>query len=120
MLYRLSADLIVVLHLCFVLFVLFGGLLLLKWPRLLWLHVPAILWGVFVEFSGCICPLTPLENWLRMEAGDAGYAGDFIAQYISTILYPEGLTRDVQFVLGALVVVINLAIYNRLWRANRL
>ena len=114
MLYRLSADLVVVLHMCFVLFVLFGGLLLLKWPRLMWLHVPAVTWGAFVEFSGWICPLTPLENWLRTQAGQAGYTGDFIARYLSIILYPEALTREIQVFLGSLVVAINLAIYSRL------
>lgn len=118
MIYRLSADLLVVLHLCFVLFVLFGGLLLLKWPRLAWLHTPAVIWGAFVEFSGWICPLTPLENWLRAQVGETGYTGDFLAQYFSTILYPEWLTRDIQFVLGALVVAINLGAYIWLWRVK--
>ncbi|MDH5668932.1 MAG: DUF2784 domain-containing protein [Nitrospira sp.] len=118
MIYRLSADLLVVLHLCFVLFVLFGGLLLLKWPRLAWLHVPAVIWGAFVEFSGWICPLTPLENWLRAQAGETGYTGDFLAQYLSTILYPEWLTRDIQFILGALVVAMNLGAYTWLWRVK--
>jgi len=116
MLYRLSADLIVVLHLCFVLFVLFGGLLLLRWERLVWLHVPAVIWGVFVEFSGWICPLTPLENWLRTQAGETGYPGDFIAQYFLALLYPAELTRDMQFVLGTLVAAINLAVYTWFWR----
>lgn len=119
MFYRLSADLIVVLHLCFVLFVLFGGLLLLKWPRLLWLHVPAVIWGAFVEFSGWICPLTPLENWLRAHAGETRYTGDFLAQYFSTILYPEWLTRDIQFALGVLVVVMNLGTYTWLSQGKR-
>ncbi len=120
MLYRLSADLIVVLHFGFVLFVLLGGLLLIKWPRFVWVHLPAAAWGTFVEFSGWICPLTPLENWLREQAGDAGYAGDFIAQYLSAILYPEDLARKVQVILGILVLSINLTIYSRLWWTDRL
>ena len=120
MFYRLGADLIVVLHFGFVLFVLLGGLLLIKWPRLVWLHLPAAAWGAFVEFSGWICPLTPLENWLREQAGDTGYAGDFIAQYLSNILYPGTLTREVQIVFGILVLSINLTIYGRLWWTDRL
>ncbi|MBM4126480.1 MAG: DUF2784 domain-containing protein [Nitrospira sp.] len=115
MLYQLSADLVVILHFGFVCFVLLGGLLLVKWPRLAWLHLPAIAWGVFIEFSGWICPLTPLENWLRTQAGEAGYAGDFVVRYLSAVLYPESLTRDIQIVLGTLVLVVNLAIYGRLW-----
>jgi len=119
MLYRVGADLIVILHFGFVLFVLLGGFLLIKWPRLMWLHLPAVAWGAFVEFSGWICPLTPLENWLRAQAGDAGYAGDFIAQCLSAILYPEALTRETQLVLGTLVLAANVAIYGRLWCDRR-
>lgn len=116
MFYRLGADLIVLLHLGFVLFVLLGGFLLVKWPRLLWLHLPAVVWGAFVEFSGWICPLTPLENWLRAQAGEATYAGDFIGRYLSSILYPNALTHELQVVLGTVVLVVNLAIYGWLWR----
>jgi hypothetical protein len=119
MFYRLGADLIVLLHLGFVLFVLFGGFLLMKWPRLMWLHLPAVAWGAFVEFSGWICPLTPLENWLRTQAGEATYAGDFIARYLSSILYPNALTHELQVVLGMVVLVVNLAIYGWLWRTCR-
>jgi len=120
MLYRLGADLVLLLHFSFVLFVLLGGLLLVKCPRLMWLHLPAVAWGAFVEFSGWICPLTPLENWLRTQAGEATYAGDFLIRYLSGILYPEALTREVQVVLGILVLSVNLAIYGRLWWINRL
>jgi hypothetical protein len=119
MVYRLSADLIVIVHLGFVLFVLLGGVLLIKWPRLAWLHLPAVAWGAFVEFSGWICPLTPLENWLRTQAGDATYAGDFLFRYLSAILYPEALTHETQVVLGTAVVVVNVAIYGWLWRTDR-
>ena len=119
MLYRLGADLVVILHFGFVLFVLLGGLLLVKWPRLAWLHLPAFAWGAFVEFSGWICPLTPLEKWLRTQAGEAEYAGDFVTRYLSAVLYPEALTREVQIVLGTLVLAVNLAIYGRLWWDRR-
>jgi len=119
MLYRLSADLIVIAHLSFVLFVLLGGLLLLNWPRLVWLHLPAVAWGALVEFSGWICPLTPLENWLRTQAGEATYTGDFIVQYLSAILYPEALTHELQVVFGTAVVVVNLMIYGWVWRTRR-
>jgi hypothetical protein len=115
MIYRLSADLIVIVHLGFVLFVLLGGFLLIRWPRLAWLHLPAVVWGAFVEFSGWVCPLTPLENWLRMEAGEAAYAGDFIVQYLTTILYPETLTHEHQVILGSVVLAVNLGIYGWVW-----
>ena len=111
MAYRAAADAILVTHLAFVLFAVFGALLVLRWPRLAWLHIPAVVWAAFVEFNGTICPLTPLEVILRRQAGEAGYAGGFIDHYFMPLLYPEGLTRDVQTMLGAIVVVINAAIY---------
>ncbi len=120
MFYRLGADLIVMLHFGFVLFVLLGGLLLVKWPRLVWLHLAAVAWGAFVEFSGWICPLTPLENWLRTHAGEAGYTGDFVARYLSAILYPEALTHELQIVFGTAVILLNLTIYGWLWKTHRL
>lgn len=119
MFYRLSADLIVIVHLGFVLFVLLGGVLVLKWPRLVWLHLPAVAWGAFVEFSGWVCPLTPLENWLRTQAGEATYTGDFVAQYLAAILYPDALTRELQVVLGTAVIVVNLTVYRWLWRGQQ-
>ena len=120
--YRLLADLLVLVHLVFVLFVVLGGLLVLRWPRLAWLHLPAAAWGAFIEAVGWICPLTPLENLLRQHAGEAGYAGGFIEHYIITLLYPPGLTRNLQFVLTAIVVAINLAVYAvllRKWQSAR-
>ena len=117
--YGLLADVVVLLHLMFVLFVLLGGLLALKWPRIAWLHLPAAAWGAVVEFTGWICPLTPLENWLRTQGGEATYAGDFIGRYLLPILYPEALTPDIQVMLGVLVLVVNLAIYGWLWQAGR-
>lgn len=109
--YGVLADIVLVLHLCFVAFVVLGGLLVLRWPGLAWLHVPAAAWGTLIEFSGGICPLTPLEQRLRRLGGEAGYSGEFIDHYIRTLLYPEGLTRGTQFVLGAAVLVFNLVIY---------
>jgi hypothetical protein len=105
------ADLIVLIHFAFVLFVVLGGLLALRWPRIAWLHVPAVIWGALVEFTGWICPLTPLENRLRAAAGEANYEGDFIAHYILPALYPNGLTRSDQLMLGGIALAINIAIY---------
>lgn len=113
------ADLVVLIHLAFVVFVVSGGLLVWKWPRLAWLHVPCALWGAAVELGGWICPLTPLENSLRLRAGEAGYQGDFVARYVLPVLYPEGLTREMQLVFGAIVLAVNGAVYWRLWRRGR-
>lgn len=115
----LFADAIVLLHLAFVAFVAVGGLLVWRWPRLAWVHLPCALWGAAVSFGGWICPLTPLENHFRQQAGDAGYSGDFVARYLLPVLYPEGLTREAQVVLGALVVVVNAAVYVVVWRRAR-
>jgi Protein of Unknown function (DUF2784) len=106
-----AADLVVVLHFAFVLFVVLGGLLVLRWPRVMYLHVPAAIWGAVIELTGWICPLTPLENALRASAGQAGYQGGFIEHYILPALYPTALTRNIQLLLGALVLLLNLAIY---------
>ena len=114
--YPLLANLVLIVHLAFVVFVLCGGLLVLRWRWIAWLHVPAIAWGAFVEFSGWICPLTPLENWLRAQGGDISYRSDFIAQYLLPVLYPGDLTRDLQLLLGTVVVVLNAAVYWWLWR----
>ena len=111
MAYRAAADAILIAHFAFVLFAVLGALLVLRWPRLAWLHIPAVVWAAFVEFNGVICPLTPLEVVLRREAGEAGYAGGFIDHYVMSLLYPEGLTQDTQAMLGAIVVVVNAAIY---------
>jgi hypothetical protein len=111
MAYHLLADLVVVAHFMFVLFSLLGALLVIRWRKMMWLHLPAAVWAAGVEFSGKICPLTPLENWLRVRGGGAGYAGDFIGQYLLWLLYPFGLTRGVQIILGAIVVGINIGIY---------
>src|ERR687897_3262418 len=100
------ADGIVVLHLAFVLFVVFGGLLALRWPRVAWVHVPVALYGAIIEFVGFICPLTPLEIWLRARGGEAGYEGAFIEHYITAALYPSGLTREIQIGIGVAVLLV--------------
>ncbi|MDZ4853347.1 MAG: DUF2784 domain-containing protein [Nitrospirota bacterium] len=119
MLYLILSDLVMILHLAFVIFVVCGGVLLLRWPRVMRLHLPAAIWGAVVEFTGWICPLTPLENWLRAQTGEAAYEGDFVLRFLLPMLYPEALTHDVQVVLGVLVLVVNLAIYSWLWQARR-
>jgi hypothetical protein len=111
MLYNFLADIIVIVHLLFILFVILGGLLVLKWKWLVYLHIPAAIWGALIEFMGWICPLTPLENRLRRLAGESGYTGDFVEQYIIPLIYPGGLTREIQIILGVGVIVVNLVIY---------
>jgi hypothetical protein len=111
MLLALAADIIVVLHFLFILFVVFGGLLAFKWRWVVWIHVPAAVWGALIEFVGWVCPLTPLENQLRQAAGGEGYSVAFIEHYLMPLIYPSGLTRDIQVELGIGVVVINVAIY---------
>ena len=117
--YRLLADAVVLAHLAFVVFVVGGGLLVL-WRR--WMaaiHIPAAAWGVFIEFSGRICPLTPLENDLRTLAGEAAYSGDFVERYLIPVLYPPGLRRDVQIALGVFALAVNVAVYAWAWRRAR-
>jgi hypothetical protein len=109
--YRLAADAVVVFHLLFILFVFLGGLTLFRWPRMIWVHVPAALWGGAVELFAAPCPLTPLENHLRSAGNVETYSGGFIDHYIIPIVYPPGLTREIQVGLGVLVVAINFAIY---------
>jgi hypothetical protein len=109
-----SANAVVLLHLGFILFVALGGLLALRWPRLAWAHIPAVIWGALIEFTGWICPLTPLENRLRTASGDPAYTGSFIDRYIMPIVYPHGLTRGMQLGLAAAVIVVNLIIYGAL------
>jgi hypothetical protein len=119
MVYRLLADAVLVLHLAFVVFVVIGGVAVLRWPHLAWVHLPAAVWGALIEFAGWICPLTPLENELRVRGGGSSYEGGFIDHYITGILYPNGLTRSAQFALGACVLVINAFVYWRLWRRRK-
>jgi hypothetical protein len=114
--FRAAADAVLVLHFIFILFVMLGGVLVLRWPRLAWLHVPAAIWGVLIEFGGWICPLTPLENAMRVRGGEGGYSGGFIDHYVTSLIYPDGLTRTTQIAIGALVFAINACVYWRVWR----
>jgi Protein of Unknown function (DUF2784) len=114
--YQLLADLIVLVHVAFVVFAVLGGLLAARWRRLVWIHLLAVIWAAIVEVFGWVCPLTPLENWLRRRGGQGGYPSDFIAHYVLPILYPEGLTREVQITLGAFVLLINLSVYTWIFR----
>ncbi len=116
MLYRALADLVLVFHFAFVLFVVLGGFLALRWPRVAWVHVPVAVWGAGIEFVQGTCPLTPLENRLRRLGGEAGYSGGFIEHYIIPVLYPSGLNRGIQLGLGIFVVLLNVTVYAVLWR----
>jgi hypothetical protein len=116
MIYGLLADGLVILHLAFVLFVLGGGLLVLWRPVLRWVHLPAAAWGALVEFTGWICPLTPWEQTLRHRAGQGGYPGGFVEQYVLPVLYPAELTPGVQMALGLLVIAVNAGLYALVWR----
>jgi hypothetical protein len=116
MVYRLLADATVVLHLLFVVFVVFGGLLVLRRPWIAWVHLPAAVWGAWIEFAGWICPLTPLENWLRQQGGRPVYASGFVEHYIVPVLYPAALSTEIQWMLGGLVLLINFAIYGMVLR----
>ncbi len=111
MVYQALADVIVLVHLGFVVFAALGGFLVLRWTRCAWIHIPSVAWAAWIEFAGWICPLTPLENWLREKAGEVDYSGGFIEHYIIPLLYPTALTRELQITLGILVLVINFAIY---------
>jgi hypothetical protein len=115
-----AADGVVVVHLLFILFVVLGGLLVLRWPGLIWLHVPAALWGVLVELMHWPCPLTPLEYSLRVAAGQAGYSGGFVEHYVLPIIYPAELTPQIQVGLGLFVLLLNTLIYGVLfWQRLR-
>lgn len=109
--YRVLADFVVVVHAAFVLFAVFGGFLVLRRRRLAWMHVPAVLWAALVETAGWTCPLTPLENLLRHRAGEKTYPSGFIEHYLMPVLYPEALTREVQIILGLMVLFINILVY---------
>jgi hypothetical protein len=119
MIHRVAADAVLLLHLGFILFVLLGGALALRWRWAPLLHLPAVAWGVYIELSGGLCPLTPLENRLRIAAGEAGYTGGFIEHYLVPLIYPAGLTQDVQYVLAAIVVGVNALAYGWVWRRRR-
>ena len=112
----LLAELIVILHLLFIVIAMFGGLLVIKWPRFVWLHIPIVAWGALTEFLGLICPLTPLEIWLRQQAGADSYQGGFISHYLVPLIYPPGLTPGMQWLLGGGLVIFNILIYTWVYR----
>jgi len=114
MVYRIAADSVAVLHFMFILFVVFGGFLAIRWHKVSWFHIPMAVWGALIEFAGWICPLTPLENKLRRASGDSGFAAGFIEEYILPVIYPAGMTRGVQIALGSAVIIINIFIYGYL------
>lgn len=118
-LYLWLANLIIVVHFLFIVFVLLGGLLVLRWPKVIWLHVPAICWGFMVELNGWLCPLTPWENHFRELAGKLVYEGDFIGEYVVPLIYPLNLTREMQYLFAAIVVLVNLTVYYFVWRRRR-
>ena len=116
---NIAADCVVLLHLSLIVWVVAGGLLVLRYPTLAWLHVPAVLWGALIEFGGWICPLTPLENWLRRVGGGAGYSTGFVEHYVVPLIYPSALTRDVQIALGTCVLLVNALVYGYLLLRRR-
>jgi len=119
MAHSLLADLVVLLHFSFVIFAVLGALLAFKWRWIIAIHIPAVIWAAYIEFSGRICPLTPLENELRRNAGEESYSSGFVEHYIYPVLYPDGLTREIQLILGVTVLLINIIIYWRLLRQHR-
>jgi len=118
MIYRALADFVVLLHMAFVLFAALGSVLVFKWRRVAWFHIPAALWAALIEFVGWVCPLTPLENWLRRQGGQAGYQTGFIERYLLHVIYPAPFSRSLHVVLGFLVLGVNLAIYWWIWRRS--
>lgn len=115
MFYHLLADLVVILHLIFIIFVIFGGLTVLLWQRIIWIHIPCVVWGILLEINSWICPLTYLENYFRKSAGKEDYSTGFIQQYLVPIVYPRGLEPDFQVILGLLLIIINIIIYLFIW-----
>ena len=111
MIEKVGADILVLFHLAFILFVILGGFIVLQWRWIIWLHIPCAIWGALIEFTGWICPLTPWENHLRVAAGSSGYSGGFIEHYILPLIYPSGLTRKLQLIFGTGVILINLIAY---------
>ena len=114
MFYNIAANAIAIVHLAFIVFVIAGGFLVLRWPMLAWFHLPAAVWGALIEFANWYCPLTTWENQLLRRAGRAGYDTGFIEHYVFAVIYPTGLTRGMQIAIGVIVLIVNLAVYVRL------
>lgn len=113
------ADLLLLVHALFIVWAVAGGLLVWRVPKLAWLHLPAVAWGVWIEATGGICPLTPLENRWRAAAGESPYAGGFIQHWLGALIYPDGLTREAQITMGVVLLLFNLVLYLALWRRRR-
>lgn len=113
------ADAVLVVHGMFILWALFGALAVWRWPRLAILHLPALAWAIWIEASGGICPLTPLENSLRRAAGESGYEGGFIDHYVGGLIYPDGLTRSVQWLAAGVLALVNVVVYGSLIARRR-
>ncbi|HXA20493.1 MAG TPA: DUF2784 domain-containing protein [Thermoanaerobaculia bacterium] len=115
MFYQSAATLVAVIHFAFIIFVIAGGFLVLRWPALKWVHLPAAIWGALIEIGGWICPLTILENAMLRKAGAAGYDGGFVAHHIFRLIYPQGLTRGMEFAIAVFVIAINVAVYRKVF-----
>lgn len=118
MIYRFLADVLVVVHLAFVIFAVFGGVFCFRWRKAAWVHIPAVLWAAVIEFTGWICPLTPLEVSLRIQGGTSGYSESFVEHYIVPVLYPPGLTFGIQIALGIAILLFNLSVYSFVYKAK--
>lgn len=116
MIYHAGATAVALLHLAFIVFVIAGGFLALRWKQLAWIHIPAAIWGAAIEFAGWFCPLTRIENALLQKAGEAGYSGGFVAHYIFPLIYPPGLTRGVEVAIGLAVLAVNVGVYVKVFR----
>jgi len=116
MLYQLLASVVAIIHFAFIVFVIGGGLLLLRWPKLMWIHLPAAIWGFVIEMMGWYCPLTGIENWLLRRAGREGYSGGFVSHYIFALIYPAGLTRTLEIAIGVFVLIVNVSLYVRVFK----
>ena len=112
MLYGLAADLLVLIHFSFIIFVVLGGLLVLRWPKVAWAHLPAVAWGAWIEFAHATCPLTPFEKSLRAAAGQDAYEGGFISHYIIPLIYPPGFDAETATILGYIVISVNVMFYS--------
>jgi hypothetical protein len=113
--YHLLADTVVIVHLAFIVFTIAGGILIIWWRKVIWIHIPAVIWAAWIEFSGGICPLTYLENWLLGQSGSGGYHGDFTASYILPVVYPANLTRKIQITMAIIVIFVNLLVYGYIY-----